>query len=76
MKRRLLIGIVSCLLAMGMQAETVRVMRFVAVDGAEQEVAMGSLQKVVFSQGRRDDADVQIRLPEYPLHGKRFRGRD
>lgn len=34
---------------MGMQAETVRVMRFVAVDGAEQEVAMGSLQKVVFT---------------------------
>ena len=36
-------------MAMGMQAETVRVMRFVAVDGAEQEVAMGSLQKVVFT---------------------------
>lgn len=49
MKKELLIGIVSCLLAIGMQAETVRVMRFVAVDGAEQEVAMGSLQKVVFT---------------------------
>ena len=40
---------VSCLLVMGMQAETVRVMRFVPIAGEEQEVAMGSLRKVVFT---------------------------
>jgi len=40
----------SCILAMGLQAETIRVMRFVPVAGAESEVALNSLQKVVFTQ--------------------------
>ena len=40
---------VSCVLAMGMQAETVRVMRFVTTAGEEREVALNSLQKVVFT---------------------------
>ena len=50
MSRKLLIGIVSCILAMGMQAETIRVLRFVTVDGAESEVEPSSLQKVVFTR--------------------------
>jgi hypothetical protein len=49
MNRKLLIGIVSCIMAMGGQAETVRVMRFVPVTGEESEVALESLQKVVFT---------------------------
>lgn len=49
MNRKLLIGIVSCIMAMGGQAETVHVMRFVPVAGEESEVALESLQKVVFT---------------------------
>lgn len=49
MKRKLLIGMVSCLLATCLHAETIRVMRFVPVAGAESEVAINSLQKVVFT---------------------------
>ena len=37
-------------MAMGAQAETVRVMRFVPVAGEESEVALDSLQKVVFTR--------------------------
>jgi len=37
-------------MAMGAQAETVRVMRFVPVAGEESEVALNSLQKVVFTR--------------------------
>ena len=40
---------VSCLLALCLQAETIRVMRFVPIAGAESEVAQESLQKVVFT---------------------------
>ena len=40
---------VSCVLAMSMQAETVRVMRFVTTAGEESDVALNSLQKVVFT---------------------------
>ena len=50
MNRKVGIGMLSCILAMGLQAETIRVMRFVPVAGAESEVALNSLQKVVFSQ--------------------------
>ena len=50
MSRKLCIGIVSCIMAMGMYAETIRVMRFVPVAGAESEVALNSLQKVVFTR--------------------------
>lgn len=50
MNRKLLIGLVSCILAMGMQAETIRVLRFVTVAGAESEVEQSSLQKVVFTR--------------------------
>ena len=49
MKRKLGIGIVSCMLAMGLQAETIRVMRFVPTAGEEHEVALDKLQKVVFT---------------------------
>ena len=49
MNRKLCIGIVSCILAMGLHAETIRVLRFVPVAGAESEVAVDSLQKVVFT---------------------------
>ena len=49
MNRKLCIGIVSCILAMGLHAETARVLRFVPVAGAESEVAVDSLQKVVFT---------------------------
>ena len=35
---------------MGLQAETIRVLRFVAVDGSESEVEQSSLQKVVFTR--------------------------
>ena len=41
---------VSCILAIGMHAETIHVLRFVPVAGAESEVALSSLQKVVFTQ--------------------------
>lgn len=37
-------------MAMGAQSETVRVMRFVPVAGEESEVALDSLQKVVFTR--------------------------
>lgn len=50
MKRTLLIGMVSCFLAMGLHAETIRVMRFVPVAGSESEVALSSLQKMVFTR--------------------------
>lgn len=49
MNRKLCIGIVSCILAMGLHAEMTRVLRFVPVAGAESEVAVDSLQKVVFT---------------------------
>ena len=50
MNRKLIIGLVSCILAMGLQAETIRVLRFVTVDGAESQVEQNSLQKVVFTR--------------------------
>lgn len=50
MNRKLGIGIVSCVLAMGMHAETIRVLRFVPIAGAETEVAQNALQKVVFTR--------------------------
>jgi len=49
MKRKLCIGIVSCILAIGLHAETIRVLRFVPVAGSESEVALDSLRKVVFT---------------------------
>ena len=50
MNRKLFIGIVSCILAVGLHAETIRVLRFVPVAGTESEVALDSLQKVVFTR--------------------------
>ena len=50
MNRKLFILIVSCILALGLHAETVRVLRFVPVAGAESEVTQDSLRKVVFTQ--------------------------
>ena len=50
MNRKLWIGIVSCIMAMGIHAENIRVMRFVPVAGAESEVALNSLQEVVFTR--------------------------
>ena len=50
MRRNLLIWIVSCVIAMGLHAETIRVLRFVPVAGSESEVAQSSLQKVVFTR--------------------------
>jgi len=50
MNRKLCIGIVSYLLAMGLHAETIRVLRFVPLSGAETEVAQNTLQKVVFTR--------------------------
>ena len=50
MKKQLFIGIVSCILAMGLHAETIRVLRFVPIAGSESEVAQNSLQKVVFTR--------------------------
>jgi len=49
MNKKLFIGVVSCIMAMGLQAETVRVLRFVPVAGEEREVAVDSLRKVVFT---------------------------
>ena len=49
MNRRLFIGIVSCIMAIALYAETIRVLRFVPVAGAESKVALSSLQKVVFT---------------------------
>ena len=49
MNRKLLLSIVSCILAMGVHAQTIRVMRFVPVSGEQSEVALESLQKVVFT---------------------------
>ena len=37
-------------MAMGLHAETIRVMRFVPVAGEESEVALDDLQKVVFTR--------------------------
>lgn len=53
MKRNLFISIASCIMAMAIQAETIRVLRFVHVDGTESEVAQNSLQKVVFTRSTR-----------------------
>ena len=50
MKRKLFIGIVSCFMAIGLYAETVRVLRFVPVAGEESEVASEDLQRVVFTR--------------------------
>ena len=50
MNRKFCIGIVSCILAIGMQAETIRVLRFVPVAGTETEVEQNTLQKVVFTR--------------------------
>ena len=50
MNRKLFIGIATCILALGLHAETIRVLRFVPIAGAESEVAINSLQKVVFTQ--------------------------
>ena len=50
MNRKLLIWIVSWLTVICLHAETIRVMRFVPIDGAESEVAVNSLQKVVFTR--------------------------
>ena len=50
MNRKVFIGIVSCILAIGMHAETVRVLRFVPVAGSESEVTQSSLQRVVFTR--------------------------
>lgn len=49
MKRKIFISIASAILAMGLHAETIRILRFVPVDGAESEVALDSLRKVVFT---------------------------
>jgi len=48
--KRLFFILVAGMMALGLQAETIRVMRFVPVDGAESEVAIDSLQKVVFTR--------------------------
>lgn len=50
MNRKIIIGIVSCVLAIGLHAETVRVLRLASVDGAEREVAQDSLRRVVFTR--------------------------
>ena len=50
MNKKLFIGVVSCIMAMGLQAETVRVLRFVPVAGEEREVAVDSLRKEVFTR--------------------------
>ena len=50
MNRLFFIAIVSCIMAMGLHAETIRVLRFVPVAGSESEVALDSLQKVVFTR--------------------------
>jgi hypothetical protein len=50
MKRKLFISFVSCILAIGLHAETIRVLRFVPVAGEQTEVAQNSLRKVVFTQ--------------------------
>ena len=49
MNRKLRIGLVSCIMAMGLHAETIRILRFVPITGAESEVAVDSLRKVVFT---------------------------
>ena len=55
MNRKLLIWIVSWLTVIGLHAETIRVMRFVPIDGAESEVAVNSLQKVVFNYTKQNN---------------------
>ena len=40
----------SCIMAMGLHAETSRVLRFVPIAGAESEVAVENLKKVVFTR--------------------------
>lgn len=50
MNRKLFISIASCFLAICLHAETIRVLRFVPLAGAESEVAIDSLRKVVFTQ--------------------------
>lgn len=49
MNRKIVISMASCILALCLHAETIRVMRFVPVAGAESEVAVNSLRKVVFT---------------------------
>ena len=49
MNRKLFIAIVCCILAMGLRAETIRVLRFVPVAGEGSEVPQESLRKVVFT---------------------------
>lgn len=39
----------SCILALCLHAKTIRVLRFVPVAGAESDVPLSSLQKVVFT---------------------------
>ena len=47
--KRIFIGLVTGILTMGLHAETIRVLRFVPLSGAETEVAVESLRKVVFT---------------------------
>ena len=49
MSRKLLLSIVSCILAIGLHAQTTRVLRFVPVSGSETEVAQNTLRKVIFT---------------------------
>ena len=49
MSRKLLLSIVSCILATGLHAQTTRVLRFVPVSGSETEVAQNTLRKVIFT---------------------------
>lgn len=50
MNRKLLIWLAGCIMTAGLHAETIRVLRFVPQSGAESEVELSSLQKVVFTQ--------------------------
>ena len=49
MNRKLVIGILICIMAIGLHAETIRVLRFVPVAGEESEVPQDNLRKVVFT---------------------------
>lgn len=49
MNRKLGISFATCILALCLHAETIRVLRFVPVAGAETEVAQNTLRKVVFT---------------------------
>ena len=58
-------------MALCLHAETVRVLRFVPVAGAESEVAQDNLQKVVFTQdsvvliAAKDDAQTPMYKYDY-----------